>query len=71
MEVSEKQRPLWNAIIIDILREFIKICKENNLVYYCCGGTAIGGDDAIGGMEIYQEISIIVRSFKSTNGGWL
>jgi lipopolysaccharide cholinephosphotransferase len=42
MEVSEKQRPLWNAIITDILREFIKICKENNLVYYCCGGTAIG-----------------------------
>lgn len=35
------------------------------------GGTAIGGDDAIGGMEISQEISIVVRSFKSTNGGWL
>jgi len=35
------------------------------------GGNAIGGDDAIGGMEISQEISIIVRSFKSTNGGWL
>ena len=35
------------------------------------GGTAIGGDDAIGGMEISQEVSIVVRSFKSTNGGWL
>ena len=35
------------------------------------GGTAIGGDDAIGGMEISQEISIVVRSFKSSNGGWL
>lgn len=35
------------------------------------GGTAVGGDNAIGGMEISQEISIVVRSFKSTNGGWL
>lgn len=35
------------------------------------GGTAIGGDDAIGGMEISQVVSIVVRSFKSTNGGWL
>lgn len=35
------------------------------------GGTAVGGDDAIGGMEIEQEISVVVRSFKSSNGGWL
>lgn len=35
------------------------------------GGTIVGGDDAIGGMEISQEVSIISRSFKSSNGGWL
>ncbi len=35
------------------------------------GGTAVGGDDAIGGMAIHQDISVIVRSVKSKNGGWL
>lgn len=35
------------------------------------GGTAVGGDDAIGGMEISQEVSVVVRSVKSSNGGWL
>ncbi len=40
--------------------------------------TAVGGGDALGGgsrptggMEISQEVSIISRSFKSSNGGWL
>lgn len=35
------------------------------------GGTEVGGDDAIGGMEISQEVSVVVRSFNSSNGGWL
>ncbi len=35
------------------------------------GGTAVGGDDAIGGMAIHQDVSIIVRSARSKNGGWL
>ena len=36
------------------------------------GGSHIGGgDNPPGGMEISQEISIIARSFKSENGGWL
>ncbi len=35
------------------------------------GGTELGGDDKIGGMEVSQDISIISRSFKSSNGGWL
>lgn len=35
------------------------------------GGTALGGDEQIGGMEISQEVSVVVRSFKSSNGGWL
>ena len=35
------------------------------------GGTAVGGDSAIGGMEISQEVSVVVRSVKSSNGGWL
>lgn len=35
------------------------------------GGSALGGDNAIGGMEIQQEISVVVRSFRSSNGGWL
>lgn len=35
------------------------------------GGDIIGGGDNVGGMEITQEVSIIARSFKSTNGGWI
>lgn len=35
------------------------------------GGPAIGTDDAIGGMSMNREVSVIVRSHKSANGGWL
>lgn len=36
------------------------------------GGEAVGGGNRpTGGMEISQEISVISRSFKSSNGGWL
>jgi len=36
------------------------------------GGDHIGGgDNAPGGMEMSREISVISRSFKSSNGGWL
>lgn len=35
------------------------------------GGTELGGQNSIGGMEMVQEISIISRPFKSKNGGWL
>jgi len=41
-EVTPELQPQWNAILTDVLREFINICKENNLTYFCCGGTAIG-----------------------------
>ena len=41
-------------------------------VYAVGGGTSVGGGDApTGGMQISQEISIVSRSFKSENGGWL
>lgn len=35
------------------------------------GGSAIGTDDAIGGMSMNREVSVIVKSHKSANGGWL
>ncbi|MGM9742096.1 MAG: S8 family serine peptidase [Candidatus Cryptobacteroides sp.] len=36
------------------------------------GGESLGGgSNPPGGMEISQEISVIARSFKSENGGWL
>ena len=38
------------------------------------GGSEIGSDAGIGGMEVSQEISVIARSVKSSNdglGGWL
>ncbi len=42
MIVTKEQQPRWNNIITDVLHCFIKICKENDLTYFCCGGTAIG-----------------------------
>ena len=35
------------------------------------GGSEVGGGDKVGGMEVTQEISLVSRSFKSSNGGWL
>ena len=42
MQVTPELQPKWNAIITDVFRKFIEICKENDLSYFCCGGTAIG-----------------------------
>ncbi len=41
-EVTPEQQPQWNSIILDVLAEFIRICKAHQLTYFCCGGTAIG-----------------------------
>lgn len=35
------------------------------------GGTELGGGDNVGGMELVREVSIISRSIKSSNQGWL
>ena len=35
------------------------------------GGDKLGGGDSVGGMEVSHEISIVARSFKSSNQGWL
>ncbi len=35
------------------------------------GGDEIGGGDKVGGMEVSQDVSVISRPFKSSNGGWL
>jgi hypothetical protein len=48
-----------------------KIGSAKLTVHAIGGGSQLGGDDSIGGMAISQEISIVVRSFKSTSGGWL
>lgn len=41
-ELTPELKPRWNTIITDVLREFISICKENHLTYFCSGGTALG-----------------------------
>ena len=35
------------------------------------GGTELGGGDNVGGMALTREVSIISRSIKSSNQGWL
>lgn len=32
----------WQCKTLDILKVFIRLCNENNLVYYTCGGTSLG-----------------------------
>ena len=41
-EVTKELQPRWNAIIIDVLSVFIRICEAQGLRYFCAGGTAIG-----------------------------
>ena len=48
-----------------------KIGSGKVVIHAIAGGTIIGGDDAIGGMPMTQEVSIISRTFKSGTGGWL
>lgn len=42
MAVTEKEKDRFKEIMVDVFKAFIKICKDNSLKYYCCGGTAIG-----------------------------
>lgn len=41
-ELTKDEQTRWKSIIVDIMRELHQICEENNLRYFCCGGTAIG-----------------------------
>lgn len=41
-ELTPQEQPRWNAVINGVLRQYIAICKEHHLTYFCCGGTAIG-----------------------------
>ena len=41
-EVTKELQPRWNAVIIDVLSAFIRICEAQGLRYFCAGGTAIG-----------------------------
>ena len=42
MELTPEQRTQWKAIITGCLQQFITLCEEHRLTYYCVGGTAIG-----------------------------
>ncbi len=40
--LQTKLGQVYKQQLIDVFRTFIRICEENNLQYFCCGGTAIG-----------------------------
>lgn len=50
----------WNATILDILKAFMKICKDNGLTYYCCAGTAIGAVRHHGIIPWDDDIDVIM-----------
>lgn len=39
---EERIRSKYKGIILQVFKDFIKICEEHNLQYFCHGGTAIG-----------------------------
>lgn len=77
LDISEKDKAALGLVenpYIKYGRIYIhptKVGSAKITINAIAGGTVIGGDDAIGGMEISQDVSIIVRSFKTNNGGWL
>ncbi len=50
----------WNATILDILKAFMQICKDNSLTYYCCAGTAIGAVRHQGIIPWDDDIDVIM-----------
>lgn len=40
--LTPELQPKWNRILFGIFQKFIEICEQNNLTYYCVGGTLIG-----------------------------
>lgn len=45
MKMREEQARIkskYKSIILDVFKDFIKICEQHNLQYFCHGGTAIG-----------------------------
>lgn len=39
--VSHDMKKLW-AVLLDLLVEFMRVCDENHIKYYMCGGTILG-----------------------------
>lgn len=50
----------WNAAIIDILKALQDICREHNLRFYCCAGTAIGAVRHHGIIPWDDDIDVIM-----------
>ena len=50
----------WNATILDILKAFMQICRENGLEFYCCAGTAIGAVRHHGIIPWDDDIDVIM-----------
>ena len=59
MEIKSIKKE-WNATILDILKAFMKICKDNGLTYYCCAGTAIGAVRHHGIIPWDDDIDVIM-----------
>lgn len=60
MEVNEKDLVIWKQKLLEILSFFIKVCAENGLTYYCCGGTALGAVRHHGYIPWDDDIDVIM-----------
>ena len=77
VEVSDKDREalgLAQDPYIEYGRLYVHPTKHGSAkikVSAVGGGSEVGGGDKVGGMEVTQEISIIARSFKTSDNAWL
>ena len=60
MEINENDLKIWKQKLLRILDFFVMTCEQNNIKYYCCGGTALGAVRHGGYIPWDDDIDVIM-----------